>query len=217
MYSPQGGRLNLKSDGTKRVASGGVKSGLPLILTGGKLRHDAFHYNFTDPGKFKKKAPWGTEKLSKALEGQPKLKTHEVAEKLKFRIPANFCVDCCRSDRPVGDGAGGFLNLRAIDSDEYAGLGLVPGTVVLTVWCQSCFEADKFSKNNIAICQGNDLPKGLDMPPQMSIPPEELDECALNRLRFNRMQRNMIEYLRNQIVAKNPRIYVQDEDVQRLK
>jgi hypothetical protein len=209
MYSPNGGMLNLKRDGTKRVASGGVKDGLPLILTGGRARHDAFHFNFTDPGKFKKKEAWGKAKLRETLKGQPTLPKSEVAEKLKFVIPANFCIDCCRSDRPTD---GGFLNLKAIADDEYAGIGLIPGNVVLTVWCQDCFDRDQFSKKNLAICQGDDIPQDVIVPKQIDVPPEEMDEYALNKIRGNRMHRNMIDYLRNQIMARNPTIYVQADD-----
>lgn len=209
MYSPDGGRLNIKPDGTKRVASGGVKAGLPLILTGGRARHEAFKYNFTDPGKFKKKKKFGETPLHEQCKPMNEMPGGAIKEKFHFVIPPNVCIDCNRIDRPRGPGSGGFINMIPIEDETYAGLGLIPGRVVVTCWCQDCVEGHEFAKKNMPIVQGDDLPEALVLPESLQVPPEEIDEWRLNMMRHNRMQRNMIDYLRNNI--DNPTIYVDKE------
>jgi len=183
MNTPYTGGYNNEAakDGVKRVGAGGVKSGLPLIITGGQKRHDLFHYNFSDLGKFKKQPRPGEVELRVS----DKVPQRELMEKIKYVLPRNFCPDCNRTDRMK---VGGACNMWTMHDGE-SKVDLKPGDVVVSIWCQECQMTALYAD------------KKIQLPGNQEIAPENYDEWRLKQIRQIRMDRNIAEFIRNRLIA----------------
>jgi hypothetical protein len=182
------------ADPVRRVGAGGVSTNFPLIITGGRKRYDLFHYNFTEPGKYPKNPRPGEVDL-KVSAKVPKL---EIADKIKYKLPRNFCPDCNRTDRMHEKGA---INVWTM-YDGSIDFDLVPGDAVITFWCQECQMYDFYgSKIQLPNTSGMDI--------------EGYDEWRKRQIRQCRMDKNIVEYLR--VHRDNPSIIVSQEIRDRLK
>jgi hypothetical protein len=161
----------------KRVASGKVKVGIPLMITGGKKNYDDFHYKYTETGKYKAppKAGTTTIQLPKDYEAKP----IQFKEKIRYILDRNFCPDCDRTDRPR---SGGTINSVPI-TEPFPGLDLKPYDIIISYQCQDCFENALWGRNIALPGDGT------------------LDEYRLKMLRYNRMEANVQSYLRNRLMA----------------
>lgn len=187
-----GGYNNSKQlEGVRRVNAGGQKAGLPLIITGGKARFDAFHYNFTDKGKYKKQPRPGEVEL-RVKDTQPK---RELFEKIKFKLPRNFCPDCNRTDLAHEKGV---INVWTM-YDGAPDLGLQPNDVIVSFWCQQCQMNGLYGKRIKIPGEEN----GLN--------PEGMDEWRKAQIRQVRMDRNIEAYIRNRLLAGDTSIVIDEE------
>lgn len=177
---------------TKRRNAGGIKSGLPLIITGGMERHREFQYLFTDPGKFKKKNPKDGVDLSVIKTRQMK----DVAEKLKYLLPIHYCPDC-DSNMIVREKAK-VLGMWAV-AEPHPEVHLVPGEVIIHIKCQDCIDHELWGRKNLLIT-GDD----------------EFDEYRLRMVTQNRMERNLVSYVRNRLMANDTSIIVDEETRKRF-
>jgi len=159
---------------TRRVGAGGVKSGLPLLITGGKKRYDEFHWLFNTFGRVKKKPQLGELSLKDQGKAKPKGPRQEFEERLRYCLPRSFCPDCAEHDRPSEQG---MFNLWCIE-EPIPGLDLRPGHVVVSTWCQECLVAYRSGK-----IRGTVLADGLT---------DEARAAALN----TRMEAHTLDYLR---------------------
>jgi hypothetical protein len=184
----QGGYNNQGGSDVKRVSSGGVKSGLPLIITGGQKRHDLFHYNFSDKGKYKKQPRPGEVEIRVNAQ----IPAKQLQENLKFKLPRNFCPDCNRMDREHKEGS---INVWTMVDGE-RGVDLLPGDVVISFWCQECQMNALYGKK-------------IEIPSTANpLCPEELDDWRKSQIRQVRMDRNIGEFVRNRLIADDKSIYV---------
>lgn len=179
--------------GVRRRNAGSITGKSPLIITGGAARHAEFHYQFTEPGKFKRK-PQG--EMDFSVLGQVGVK--EAAERVKYRLPWNYCPDCDRNDIPRHKAK--WLGLWMV-SEPHENISLVPGDTLVHTKCADCVDAEVTGKVD------------LELPIQGD---ESVQEYYLNQIRANRMERNICSYVRNCLMAKNYSIVVSSEERERL-
>ena len=196
-YRPNYGN-QLSKDAARRVNAGGQKAGLPLIITGGQKRYDIFHYNFSDKGKIGKRPKQGEDPIPQASSVQHK---RDIAHRLKFKLPRNFCADCNRTDREHEKGAINVWNM----TDGFQEAGLYPDDVVVTFWCQKC-QMNALWGKKIALPGDEKCP----------MPPEDLDDWRKKQIRHCRMDRNIAEYIRSAILRQDWSIIVDEETRERL-
>lgn len=182
-----------KKDSVKRVGGGGVKTGLPLIITGGKSRFDLFHDNFSGKGRYKKQPRPGEVELN--VTG--KVEKRDLADKVKFALPRNFCPDCNRTDRMHVQGSINVWTMYDGGQNQEFGPYLKPGEVVITFWCQEC-QNHEFYGLKIII-------------PGMEDGPEGLDEWRKKQIRQIRMDRNIADFIRSRVTTGDQSIVVSQE------
>lgn len=185
----------VRRDGVRRRNAGGIKPGLPMIITGGSALHKEFHYQFTDPGKFKKKNVFHEDKLSLQVQGQ--MTVRETIVKARYRLPFNFCPDCNKNDKRLEEVQ--WIGVWMV-ADPHEEIDLNPGETIIHCKCAACVEADKVGKVDIEI--------PTDSP--------EIDEWRKSQITQNRMERNLVSYIRNRLAANDIRIVVSAEERERM-
>lgn len=183
-------------DPVRRRMSGQVKPGLPLIITGGSARHKEFQYQFTEPGKFKKPSR-AIYDQSENFDIQKTVNIKGTAEKLRYRLPFNFCPDCDRTDIPREKAV--WLGIWMI-GEQHKEVDLKPDETVVHTKCIDCVKAEASGTATIELATGDD----------------DYDEWRLRQIRANRMERNIISYIRNRLLANDTRIVVSEEERRRL-
>lgn len=177
------------SDGARRVGAGGVKTGLPLIITGGRQRFELFHNNFTVKGKLKREPKAGECELEIVDKGERRdLLAHVV-----YILPRNYCPDCDKNDKLKEKGA---INVWTL-YDGSIEFNIKPGEAVITCWCQEC-QMHEYYGSKIII-------------PGMDEAPEKMDEWRKKQIRQIRMDRNIVEYIRNRLLVQDWSIIVDPE------
>lgn len=187
----KGGYNNTGGTDVRRVSPQGVSSNFPLIITGGQKRHDLFHYNFSDKGKYKKQPRPGEVEVRVNSKQDAKFLT----EKLRYQLPRTFCPDCNRVDRPP---EGGAINVWTMVDGE-RDVDLHPGDVVISVWCQECQMHCLYGKK-------------IELPNNSNpLCPEDLDEWRKSQIRQVRMDRNIASFIRNRLIANDQSIVIDRE------
>lgn len=118
-----------------------------------------------------------------------------MANRIKFKLPRNFCPDCNRTDRQHKEGA---INMWTM-YDGAPEFGLQPEDIVITFWCQECQQHALYGKQIV-------IP-GMEK----NVNPEELDEWRKKQIRNIRMDRNIEAYVRNRLTANDTSIIVDEE------
>lgn len=176
------------NDPVRRRNAGGVKVGLPLIITGGKKRHEEFQELVSPDKKIKRKEDPRTVTLDKqvdpALQKQMRQSRRDFAEKLRYWLPREFCPDCGEHDRPHEGGA-----INVVDWNEpRPDLDIRPGEIVLSTWCQRC-------QMSFRLGPGIAIAHDMEQATQGMADPE--DSEYMKRLMVqNRMQKNIEDFIR---------------------
>lgn len=178
-----------RKEPARRINAGGQKAGLPMIITGGSARHKEFHYQFTDPGKFKRKDP----KAGTDFSVMGDVPMRATAEKLRYRLPFSFCPDCDKTTIPIEKAK--ILGIWMV-SEIHEDIDLKPGETILHCKCQDCIDDELWGTSNIEI-PGDD---------------PALDEWRLKQIRSNRMERNLVSFVRNRLLANDFSIVIQPEE-----
>lgn len=181
-------------DVVRRKGAGAIKVGLPLLMPGGRKRWNSFHEKFTDKPLYKSQPKPGEVELHV----DKTLPHREIAEKIRYRLPRNFCPDCNRTDRAHVKGA---LNMFSLQEPE-PGLDIYPGEIVLCCWCQDCQDDDLNAKTKLVI-------PGMDDP--------DMDEWRKRMIRQNRMERNIIEYIRAKRMSNDTSIVIRPEELDNFR
>lgn len=182
-----------KNTPERRRNAGSVKAGLPLIITGGSQRNAEFHYQFTEPGKFKKK---NNDMDFEVLKSVP---IKESMSKVKYRTPWNFCPDCNRTNVPREQAK--WLGIWMV-SEPHEVIHMVPGDTLVHTKCQSCIDDEVIGRTDIA------LPHGMY--------DEAMDEWRLQLIRANRMERNLVSFIHSRLQANDFSVVVSEQERESL-